>query len=847
MAVDSQASVIIRAALLSDPEQATGSSDALDASNDVSSHSFGVDRNPPEYHYHGLATTQSEESGTSSLSKHHDGDRSSDVKRPMVRTHEGTVLVAPTPTPSLSELRSQSPEEDEDEESQPNDFRYPAPLPEPSQPSQASSSDPCPDLYTKLTPPCANPTPEEYQCSPTQLCTQEDLEPTQLVATQAVEFIPTQLVQSPPPPPNVVPAGPRSLLDSLGADKRARYAIRDEQPANDVWISAGDWQQSRGVLGDSLMHGQNAEGSSSGIAQKDEPSDMETEPDVVPESLMAPKDVKSLREEEEESEQEEEREQPPPKRVRREQAKSKTPAAKKAKRRSATKSTASTSTTRSRKKGGKKKTTKEPETDLETVVTEQGDQEDYSEPTAESGRKRKRASIAKQPEQRRTSPPPPPVELSVTRTTRSKGTAQSDKKAEPSFLVWARCESGDWYPARIISIGRQYTVQFNDSRLSNLPLTKLRVYSLQRNDEVIWGNVAHCVVDAAHFPRLVVEHKASGQQVAIDAAVLHLHHRVVTAWGSTHNVLKPTDIVLRDLCAAAPAVPNPPIASVSVASEASAASKPKPKSTSQKPLVGITFSFSAAPSAVDDGWREKTTRIIKKAGGTVIESWDNVIATVKKPVKRGLEEWEDDKLLRYVLHAEDVVVDVGKSDLLFLLCREFCTTPKFLTALALGIPVLYPSIVNDAIEKKEFPGNWSEYLLPGGTSDHVDGGTVSQFVACDLPAYDVKNLWSLKTAFKPFKDASILCVGAEVFEEKEQVPRAIPGMLLAMGASQVEVVAKYQSKKSSPKSYTWIVAATKLAQSDMERDGFSSFVTWDWVKDILIARVDPFAEARDDE
>ncbi|KAJ7063384.1 hypothetical protein C8F01DRAFT_1132802 [Mycena amicta] len=798
MAADSQASLLMQSALETDADVPTIPSDPLDAFNDASSHSV-TDTDVPQYHYHGLATTQTQtQSQDSDLSlaksKLHDLPPTSTGECPpdpiMARTDEGMILVASTPTPSASQ--GSQLEDDQDEYGmggQPDD--YPSPAPQRQVSSEPPSS--CADLYTKFTPPCADPTQEEVRpCSPTQIWSESSqLEPTQLVATQAVD----------PPTPSPVavdvttipPGQPRSLLDSLDSNKRARYAhLEQRQDVAPVRVPLpSDWQETQPAFDDGpatpvdsssrrqeMDRGEMEIISNAEVLHKPSPqaaaphsrrrraSDTETEPDVVPDSLAVQDrrpipDVYSLKQEEEEEEDESEAEEEPVPDQPRKRGRGKVPSSiPHQDHPSRGEGSSSKSVTRNRKRGGKK-VEEEDETEGETIATETAD-DDYASP-GPSSRKRKRQSETGKPAGRRK-----PTTLQEASGPASATRPQADSSATRVFAQW---NDGCFFSARVQSYnGVFYVVNFDDGTWETMKLQKMRVFRLHCGDIVLGpiGKTKLCVVDVSEFP--------VGSREEINVSDLRISKEAVGSWGDDRR-LQASDIVFGG--------------------------------PSAKPLSQITFS------------RDKAILKIQGGGGTVIDEWATVIKTGKHHKNK----------THCMLDSNNVRVKLGKSD------RAASRTPKYLTALALGIPCLNIDIIKDSLKTGEFPDDWGSYLLPGGTSKFL-GGPVSQFVGTTVDSYDVKNVWNLPTAFKPFEDASILCVGKEFFTQ--EALKFVPDIVLAMGAKEVEAVAKLENKTSAASSYTYIIVPTDELLKKVEKRGrYGNCITWDWVKDVLIGRILP--------
>ncbi|KAF7294855.1 hypothetical protein MIND_01023400 [Mycena indigotica] len=805
---DSQASVIVQSALKrAVPDISPTSTDVLDASNDVSDHSAnnGI---VPQYHYHGLATTQSPESSDPALNATtklnnrlpptlpHDECPPFDKRKLM---GQGTILVASTPTPSASDgLLSPLPMDEDDEsqaqsQSQSHSFQYPAPLPESSQDAAL-----CIDLYTNFTPPDARRTPSEDGIRPES--PEEDLEPTQIVETQivATPIVATQIVDPPPPsspPKNPVPLDvpigqPRSLLDSLDSDKRQRYAHRDQRQTN--FPPSPDWQETQLVTDADRVDWPKMDAVLQHTAAH---SDNETEPDRIIDAVEAKPpipDIQSLKQEEEEDEDE------PPKPV--QPRKRSRPKAKPA---------AKASSVRSRRKGGTK-SDEAPETDGETLATETvADEEEYADP-GPSGRKRKRQTKTEGSAARRSKGPKresaPPDSTARRHSRRIRGGTRGNLSEPGGVRVFAQWQQGNYYPGRVVTkSGSSYAVRFDDGTDEWMKLSKIRRFELRPGDKAaLKGGGAGGkleVLNVSNFPTVKVKFNKDNLVDDIDVSELWITKGVVASWGDDRR-LEAQDVVI-----------PPPTSSTASVGQIKVVGKP---------FDQITFCLSH----FDEPYKTQHSRKIQGGGGTVVDKWNAIIATGT--------ETRDANQSKFTLKSQDVSVTCGESNRIFLLAAAATRTPKYLFALALGIPCLDIDVIDHSIEEDEFPEDWSRFLLPGGSLSHaVDGKhfTYSQFVATSSLAYDVSRLWDLPTAFKPFSGKSILCVGTGIFSQsKTDNPlECIPDTVLAMGASIVKAVERLNSRTTDIDSYDWVVVETQDLQKGILKQ-HPKCVTWNWVK-----------------
>lgn len=228
---------------------------------------------------------------------------------------------------------------------------------------------------------------------------------------------------------------------------------------------------------------------------------------------------------------------------------------------------------------------------------------------------------------------------------------------------------------------------------------------------------------------------------------------------------------------------------------------------------------------------------IKHTGSTVFDDWGSIIK---------MEGRHSNANHRWVIEKSDVSW-TGSDDIerVFLLADDANQKPKFLIALALGIPCVHVSWLHDSVslgEEKE----WHTYLLPQGYSDALHARP-SQQVDMDWgnSVHQLHDIMAESVACKLFDKMSILCVGPEMVpqpkgkkvtgaDEKMQEARgAVARIILSMGAQVVEAVSqpKYASRPISDYDLV-VIKDTHLYHTDLDKE---KTVHWTWVKDSLIA------------
>jgi hypothetical protein len=187
--------------------------------------------------------------------------------------------------------------------------------------------------------------------------------------------------------------------------------------------------------------------------------------------------------------------------------------------------------------------------------------------------------------------------------------------------------------------------------------------------------------------------------------------------------------------------------------------------------VGIVVTLSVGR----DWEREKDmiTRIIRTNGGTVLDDWTDFFSLAG--------EYSSNKK-RWVITSDNIGTEL-KNDIhqVFLVSDAANAKPRFLTALALGIPCLSVEWLRDLssgvsltagfdeIHILRFPkqcvlSDWRRYLLPAGYSDSL-GARVTQMVDLDWGTTldHLTGIMSNNVATKLFSKKSVLVLGPEYF------------------------------------------------------------------------------------
>ena len=156
--------------------------------------------------------------------------------------------------------------------------------------------------------------------------------------------------------------------------------------------------------------------------------------------------------------------------------------------------------------------------------------------------------------------------------------------------------------------------------------------------------------------------------------------------------------------------------------------------------------------------RVDLTKTITDAGGIVINDWNDIL-TFQGKHTRGDKRWTID--------ANDIKVQKPKGvDRIFLISNDYSQKPKYLIALALGVPCVDAKWIRQMHQGIDTP--WSSFLLPAGLSESL-GARISQMVDLewgDSPLH-LQELMNNAVAAKILKDARVLCVGTDLLPPKK--------------------------------------------------------------------------------
>lgn len=309
----------------------------------------------------------------------------------------------------------------------------------------------------------------------------------------------------------------------------------------------------------------------------------------------------------------------------------------------------------------------------------------------------------------------------------------------------------------------KFLVQFDDDSEDIVDVTRLRRRELKMDDEVILvsdnrrATVKQVLVDGA---TVEVDDGDELEVFDVESADVRIAGRTITKqWqdreldmDSVVPIIKPKSLK---------ATPSP--SKTSILSMGSAKGRGKALNR-----TGVVITMSPGNTNWEQD-KDSVTTTIKNNGGTVIEDWSHILLMDGK---------HSNSNKRWVAVADDVRWSSKEGiQRVFLLADDPNQKPKFLIALALGIPCLSIDWLYKTVDKVSNPAvifrvcpdviyqgtiDWQPFLLPAGFCESL-GARVSQMVDWDWgnSTDQLTDIMDNQVASKLFAPLSILCVGPE--------------------------------------------------------------------------------------
>ncbi|KAF9648083.1 hypothetical protein BDM02DRAFT_3116022 [Thelephora ganbajun] len=373
-----------------------------------------------------------------------------------------------------------------------------------------------------------------------------------------------------------------------------------------------------------------------------------------------------------------------------------------------------------------------------------------------------------------------------------------------------------------------YVVRFDDGTECPVHISDLRQCELEKGDEVFVigykqsGRVtAIDRWDTEGYVRVQVD---TGGELDVKASSIKIHESVIDEdWGErlVHE---------NSICTLLQAQGLNTSASKSTAVNGTSTSKFLKR-------IGFVVTMKSA----NDKNRTRIFDLIKNNGGKVIEDWTNLFPFSPAQTDRS-----------WVVRQADVKhKDLGVQTV-FLLADESNQKPKYLVALALGIPCVSTQWLLDCREQHALI-NWTSYLLPAGEYTH---GLMSQRVNLRWGDKSQQLRETYRDTYgsnSTLHGKSVLCIGPELFppgksrglkrfnsedDRQNESTRKLPSIVLAMGADHVEAVCdvKYALYKTFEYDFVLVKDVEEVKKFNATRKGDRPpCVHIPWIKECLIA------------
>ncbi|KAI0035935.1 hypothetical protein K488DRAFT_42135 [Vararia minispora EC-137] len=417
----------------------------------------------------------------------------------------------------------------------------------------------------------------------------------------------------------------------------------------------------------------------------------------------------------------------------------------------------------------------------------------------------------------------------VTRRQRMQSSTARSVNAEATrvFARWERNSS--YYPGYVQGRSNAtYAIRFDDGEDACVDLQHLRRCELRPGDEVYHNQEGLATTVRAGDltgPKSKVTIEAKGETTTVNLAELSVSGKVIAVRWEDRK-LRAEDVV-----------PN----------SVNWVDTPTPSRRSTANGFGDTFEgFGFVLSSLaDPKEKERRTanlkRLIQSQGGTIVEDWSEIY-----PIEQG--QWSQ-RNSRWEAKASEIRYKEPAFSKVFLVSDIESTKPKYLMALALGVPCLDESRMKEFAEGVCTIKHWREILLPAGSSSTLSG-KMSQHVDLEWgekEAHMSSACTDESKAMRVFKDMSILLIGADYLPETKsgrgrrassvdnESARFVPMIILFMGAKRVVTASDLGTFK--PKElgeFDYVIVKDPHAVG-LNHKAQTTYISFDWVKDCLIS------------
>ncbi|GAA6029427.1 hypothetical protein JCM8097_003673 [Rhodosporidiobolus ruineniae] len=435
------------------------------------------------------------------------------------------------------------------------------------------------------------------------------------------------------------------------------------------------------------------------------------------------------------------------------------------------------------------------------------------------------------------------------------------------FGLWR--DDAQFYPGMIVTYsGGFFHIVFDDNSKGKLRPDELRRCELKRGDLVqYFGNEAETETQQTTLDGDVQVMRVERDGETVDGGELRRDDIVLVAstnddegrverlevsairirprHGSQLDDRKLTD---KDLASFNAVAPKQPIAPLPLSSPPKAYAVDRiDVNTSSTGLFARTAFIVTSATKQSRTEKEAFPALLESHGATVI-TWEHLFSvTASKKTTKPPEVF---------FHR----IDFERIDEIFLLADRPSTTPKFLIALALGVPCISKEFAVDSISQNTRLA-WEPYALAAGFIHHLGAQALgAQLHAIKKTAFDLGSLEAAAKSGGVFKGRSFLVVsqvkkGKRLNDDKEahaQQLYVFLSLLSAGGASIVHFVSS-PADASSATGYDHVFLADDAASPSSSSADLPTklvkhkgLVNMTWIKQCLIAgRLLPSARMRD--
>jgi hypothetical protein len=259
------------------------------------------------------------------------------------------------------------------------------------------------------------------------------------------------------------------------------------------------------------------------------------------------------------------------------------------------------------------------------------------------------------------------------------GSKLLSEEATKVFALWKR--DGFYYPGMIYShiAGPRYRVDFDDGTNDEVDIKKMRRHELQNGDEVnvTEASSSAVVLDTSQVEltgkvTIEIDDGQTLERIEVEVTNIRIAARAISkTWND--RTLAATSVV--------PLVQPKLFKDSPSQSRTSLASENSKRDVRMKPLLRTGFVVTWSNNEWDGKEKLKVVSTIKNLGGTVLDDWFSIYPMNGKSSNANT---------RWIMDKEEVKwspPDKGLANL-FLLSDDASRKPKFLIALALGVPCI---------------------------------------------------------------------------------------------------------------------------------------------------------------